>query len=146
MARVPLALGRVLFGALGAVEAGVGAWAEIWPARFYRSFPGGGWHWVQAAGAYDEHLVRDFGGLSLALAVLTLATALRPSRPAAVTAGAAWEVYSVPHLAYHAGHLGSLPAVQDAADIASLALTVLVPLLAALLLWRGDPAPTRRSE
>lgn len=113
--------GRGLFAVLGAVEAVVGVRAAIWPAPFYRSFPGRGWHWVQAAGAYDEHLVRDFGGLSMALAVVALAAALRPSRAAAVTAGAAWEVYSVPHLAYHASHLGSLPPVQDAADIASLA-------------------------
>ena len=133
------AAGRGLFAVLGALEAVVGVWAAIWPARFYRSFPGGGWHWVQAAGVYDEHLVRDFGGLSMALGVVALAAALRPSRTAAVTAAAAWEVYSVPHLAYHASHLGSLPSVQDAADAASLALTVVVPLLATVLLWRTPP-------
>ena len=139
--------GRALFGALGVFEVVLGAWAEIWPARFYASFPGGGWHWVRASGAYDEHLLRDFGGLSLALAVVTLAVALRPQVRAAAVAATAWELYSVPHLAYHAGHLDALPAVQDVATICSLALSVVVPVVAAALVWRGGraaaPPPAR---
>ena len=137
----PGTLGRIVFLVLGVFEAVIGAWAEIWPARFYASFPGGGWHWVQASGAYDEHLLRDFGGLSLALAVVTLAAARRASPATAVTACVAWEIYSVPHLAYHASHLDALPTAQDVASIASLALTVVAPLVAAALVWRGSPAP-----
>lgn len=138
------AAGRALFGALGLFEVVLGVWAEIWPARFYASFPGGGWHWVRASGAYDEHLLRDFGGLSLALAVVTLAVALRPQVRAAVVAAAAWELYSVPHLAYHAGHLDALPGVQDVASIGSLSLSVVVPVAAAALVWRGSLRGARR--
>lgn len=134
---VATSAGRALFGALGVVEAVLGAWAEIWPAHFYATFPGGGWHWVRASGAYDEHLVRDFGGLSLALAVVALAVALQPAVRAAVVAAVAWELYSVPHLAYHSAHLDALPGVQDVADIGSLALTVVVPVAAAVLVWWG---------
>lgn len=140
--------GRVLYGALACAEGVIGAWAAIAPRSFYRSFPGGGWHWVAASGPFDEHLVRDFGGLSLALAVLSASTALWPARRALVTAVAAWELVAVPHLAYHAAHLGQLPAVQDAASVGSLVAAVVVPLVAGALLWgpadAGGAAPLRR--
>lgn len=130
----------VLWAGLGVAEAVTGAWAEVAPASFYRSFPGGGWHWVAASGPYDAHLVHDFGGLSLALALVTFATALTRAVPPLLTAGA-WVVFAVPHLAYHAAHLDQLPTGQDAANIAVLAAGVVVPLVATVLMWPWHTAP-----
>ena len=48
-----------------------GAWALGAPESFYQEFPGGGRTWVSALPPYNEHLIRDVGSLSLALAVLT---------------------------------------------------------------------------
>jgi hypothetical protein len=90
---------------LGLVGLQVGLWATLAPRSLYDDFPGGGRAWVAADGPYNEHLVRDFGALNLALtAVVTVA--LVTGTPAVIRAAAlAWLVYSVPHLVYHARHL-----------------------------------------
>src|SRR5204863_9093052 len=82
----------------------VGAWALFAPESFYRDFPGLGRHWVSVDGPFNEHLLRDVGGLNLALALITAVAAWRlgPTMIRAVCAG--WLVYSVPHALYHAGH------------------------------------------
>ena len=55
-------------------------WLAVWiliaPRGFYDTFPGGGVHWVSALPPYNEHLERDFGATSLALAVLAGLAAL----------------------------------------------------------------------
>ena len=55
-------------------------WEQFAPAAFWEGFPGLGRAWVSVDGAYNEHLVRDVGGLQLAVAVLLLAALLRPTR------------------------------------------------------------------
>ena len=120
-----------------AVSAGyVGCWALAAPAGFYRSFPGFGWAWVAAAGPYDEHLVRDVGELNLALLVVSVAAAVRPTRWSVRVAGLAWLVYGVPHLAFHAAHAEEEGTLQ-------LVPLVAVVLLAALLLLPARQVPPR---
>ena len=64
---------RAIALAILAVNAALlGGWALVAPASFYRSFPGGGRSWVSIDGPYNEHLLRDVGGLNLALLVLTV--------------------------------------------------------------------------
>ena len=135
-------LARALFAVLGIIYGADGMWAEVAPRSFYRSFPLPGWHWISVNGAYNEHLLRDFGGLSLALAVVTVAAAIWASRQSAATAACAWLVFAVPHLIFHLSHLDLLPTGQNVADIGSLSATVVVPLIAAGLVWRE---PTRRN-
>ena len=50
---------------------GVGVQAEFFPRSFYDDFPFGR-GWVAMDGRYNEHLIRDFGALNLALLVLTI--------------------------------------------------------------------------
>jgi hypothetical protein len=116
----------------------VGVWALLAPSSFYDDFPLPGRDWVSLAGPYNEHLVRDVGGLYLALGVVTLWAALRPRRDLFVVVGVAWEVFSVPHLLFHVGHLDGLATFDKVAQTASLGATV---LLAALL-----AAPVRAPE
>jgi hypothetical protein len=52
------------------VTALVGIWASLWPRGFYHDFPWPGHAWVAPLPAYNEHLVRDFGGMNLAMAVV----------------------------------------------------------------------------
>jgi hypothetical protein len=47
-----------------------GAWPAGWPRSFYDDFPWPGHPWVAPLGAYNEHLLRDFGGMNLAMAVV----------------------------------------------------------------------------
>ena len=120
-----------LLGVTGAVNMAIGAWAEIAPHGWYRTFPGAGHHWVSAVGPYDEHLVRDVGASLLALGLLMLWTALAPRarvlRPAMVSV----LVFSVLHFGYHAAAWKHMGVGDNIANLLVLSLVVLVP--AALL-------------
>jgi len=69
----------------------VGFWALLAPRSFYDDFPGGGRSWVSALPPYNEHLVRDVGGLPSNLAVVDLVR--DGDRAVAVVAngGAGWD-------------------------------------------------------
>lgn len=128
---------RVLL-VLAASGAYVGVWALLAPSSFFTSFPGVGRQWLEGHGTYDEHLVRDVGGLYLALVVIT-AGAARYLDPAAVRlVGAGWLVFGVPHMHFHVVHLGTYDRVDQALNVATLGGTV---VLAALLLL-----PRRRAR
>lgn len=133
-------VGRVLLAVFGLAELVVGGWAVALPRSFYDRFPGFGWHWVSAAGAYDEHLLRDFGGALAGLAVVALLCAAQPVRGLLSAVVAGWEVEAVPHLVYHLTHK-DLPTGQDVVNLIVLALVVVAPLVAIALLWPGAGAP-----
>jgi hypothetical protein len=50
-----------------------GIWALILPRSFYVDFPLPGSDWVSTLGPYNEHLIRDYGALNLALTILLVA-------------------------------------------------------------------------
>lgn len=122
---------QVAAGVLTLSAAYVGIWALLAPRSFYDDFPLPGHDWVSLAGAYDEHLVRDVGGLYLALGVMTAWAVLRPAADLFRVVGIAWEVFSVPHLAFHVGHLDGLGTADQVGQSVSLGATV---VLAALLI------------
>ena len=126
-------LRRGVLWALAGSAALVAVWAGIWPESFYNSFPGLGRVWVRPEGPYSEHLIRDLGSLSAALAVVTVAAAIRPAAAGWDRALAvAWLVYGVPHLAFHASHRSSLALLDQCISLA--ALTAQVALATLLLL------------
>lgn len=125
---------------LGLVGLQVGVWATLAPRSFYDDFPGGGRTWVSADGPYNEHLVRDFGALNLALTAV-VAVALVTRAPAAVRAAAlAWLVYSLPHFVYHARHLEVYDTSDKILNLVALGAAVLLSaaVLIASLGWRTD--------
>src|SRR3954452_21157003 len=71
---------RVVLALMVVSSAVVGFWAQLAPRSFYDDFPGGGQHWVSVDGPYNEHLVRDVGGLNLALPVAALVALVTSSR------------------------------------------------------------------
>ena len=130
-------VGRLHLAAAGLLTlsaAYVGGWASLSPRGFYDAFPGLNRVWVSVDGPFNEHLVRDVGGLYLGLAVAgVLALVWRERRPL-VMLGSAWSVFSVLHLGYHLGHLGPLDSTLDKVGEAGsltatlvLALVLLVP-------------------
>jgi hypothetical protein len=125
-----------LGSALLAVSQGViGGWALLGPDSFFRAFPGAGVGWVALLPPYNEHLVRDVGALSLALAVLLGYAAVRPDPRIVRLAVLAFAVYAVPHTVYHAGHLTGYPAADVTVQVTGFALQlalVVVLLLATL--------------
>jgi hypothetical protein len=120
---------------LTAANAVVGFWAQLFPRSFYDDFPGMGRTWVSLDGPFNEHLVRDVGGLNLALAAVAAAAILFRSALLGRVAGAAALVYGLPHLLYHATHLDSFDTGDSVALLVSLGLNVVAAAIAV--------APTR---
>ena len=123
----PLSRLGLLFLSLTALQLGV--WATLAPRSFFSTFPGGGRNWVAVDGPYNEHLVRDFGGLNLALAVVTVAALVLGTRAFVRTAAIAWLAWSVPHLVYHLRHLDVFATGDKVANVFALSLLVVIAVL-----------------
>src|SRR3954447_21668401 len=124
---------RVAFWFMAAVEALVGVWAQFAPESFYRDFPLPGHSWVMLLPPYNEHLVRDVGGLSLALVVVLVAGALRADRFTTRVAALAMLAFTLPHTVFHAGHLEDFPAADATVQtVGTIALTLLAAALLAV--------------
>jgi hypothetical protein len=126
----------------------VGGWAAAWPRSFYEDFPWPGHPWVGPLPAYNEHLIRDFGGMNLAMAVVFGVAAATLDRRLATTALVAYLVFAVPHLVFHLNHLepfGTVDAIaQPAALVALAVLPLLLLALAGRVNNRAHPPPSRR--
>lgn len=108
----------------------VGVWAQGFPRSFYDDFPGMGRVWVAVDGPFNEHLVRDVGGLNLALAFVAIFALVTGSVAVARAAGGAALLYGVPHLLYHATHLDAFDTGDAVALLVSLAMAALAAVLA----------------
>jgi hypothetical protein len=132
---------RALLGATGASLLAVGVWAQVFPRSFYDDFPMGR-SWVSLDGPYNEHLVRDVGGLNLGLALATVAVAALGTAMLLRLGAVAVLLYSAPHLAYHATHLDPYGSADRISLIVTLALVVVVPVVVALLPLTDAPRTT----
>ena len=111
----------------------VGLWAELFPRSFYDDFPGLGRHWIVVDGPFNEHLIRDVGGLNPALAAVTVGALITLGRTVVLVTGVAWLLYGVPHLVYHASHAHELGASDAAAITISLAGSVIMAIVVLVL-------------
>ena len=128
-------------------------WALPFPRSFYEDFPLPGRDWVSTLGPYDEHLVRDYGALNLALGILLVAAAIFIGRRLTQVALVAWLGYAVPHFAYHTTLTEHFSPFDNLAQLASLGLQVLLPLALLFFLPRydakedlGNPAVANKKE
>ena len=120
----------------------VGLWAVAGPRSFYDSFPGLHRVWVGVDGPFNEHLIRDVGGLYLALALAGVAGLWRRDGSACVVLGAAWTAFGVVHLSYHLHHLGGLATIDAIGNVLALGGTLALALYLLLLgleSARADP-------
>ena len=118
---------------LAANAALVGVWALFAPANFYKSFPGLGRSWISGDGPFNEHLVRDVGGLNLSLLVLTIAALWLGQKTMTRVAGLVWLPFALPHVIYHIAHVDHLSSTFDKfAVTGSLALTAVLALAIAV--------------
>jgi hypothetical protein len=131
---------RVALAILALVSAELGFWAAFSPRSFFDDYPGLGRHWVRVYGPYNEHLVRDFGALNLALAVVTVVALITLGRPLVIAVAIAWLAWGVPHLVYHLRHLDMLSTGDKVANVVGL---VAVPVLAVVVLVLMLPRPAR---
>ncbi|MGW4429970.1 hypothetical protein [Streptomyces tendae] len=117
---------RVGLGLLAGGQVVLGLWIVLLPELFWK------WPWVSHLPPYNEHLLQDFGGASLALAVVLCAALATMERRLVLTALVACLVSSVTHLLFHARHLEPLSAASAAGFMALLGAAVLLP---AVLVW-----------
>jgi hypothetical protein len=121
----------------------VGVWAGFLPSRFFESFPGFGRMWVrvEGMGPYNEHLVRDVGGLYLALGIMSIWVAVAVRQDLFTLIGLGWLVFNVQHCLFHLHHIEVYRGLDYWANIATL---VGVLVLSALLMT--PPSPPRRGR
>jgi hypothetical protein len=82
------------------VTAAVGVLATLLPRAFYQRVP-----WVALDPPYSEHLMRDFGAMNLALALVLVVAGVTMERLLVRTALCALLLFAVPHLIFHATHV-----------------------------------------
>ena len=140
--RAGLAALAVIQGAIGAVQ----LWA---PRPYYDDFPWPAPPWVSAYPPYNEHLVRDVGALTSALALLLALAAVRPQRELVLGALGANLVAALPHLGLHLADHGHLTGASLVAELTALALGVIAPAALLVVAWRhgrvGSAPPAPRS-
>lgn len=124
---------------------GYGGTGLAWePRTFYEDFPLPGKAWVSTLGPYNEHLVRDYGALNLALAVLLVAAAIYLEGRLVRVASASWLVFATPHFVLHLGQTQHVSLGSNVEQLGGLVQLVVIPLL--LLLFavphvvRGEDA------
>ena len=131
---------RVVLALWAAVSVQLAIWATFAPRSFYDDYPGFGREWVRVNGPYNEHFVRDFGALNLALAVVTIAALVTLSRPMVVAVAVAWLAWSVPHLVYHLRHLDVFSSGDKVVNVFLLSS---LPVLAVVVLVLTLQRPAR---
>ncbi|MGY1620396.1 hypothetical protein ACI797_26960 [Geodermatophilus sp. SYSU D00691] len=116
---------------LAAVEWVLGLWTAFAPRSFYDDVPT-----VDLTPPFSEHLMRDFGGATLGLAIVLTAAAVWTERRLVVTALLAYLAFAVPHLVFHVTHLHGATELEASVLVLLLIGSVALPLalLAAALL------------
>jgi len=126
---------------MAAVEGVLGLWTALAPRSFYDDVPT-----VDLAPPFSEHLMRDFGGATLGLAIALTAAAVWLERHLVVVALLAYLAWSVPHLMFHVGHLEGATSLQATVLVVLLVGSVVLPLALLTLSRRADPPRGRGSR
>ncbi len=134
---------RIGLVGMALVQGQLGIWASVAPRHFYDTFPGGGRTWVSADGPYNEHLLRDFGGLNLGLAIMAAVAAWLLTPALVRTAAAALLAFGAPHLLYHATHLEPYSGSDKVGNLVALALAVTLPAIVLVASLAREPARPR---
>jgi hypothetical protein len=121
---------------LAAVEWVLGLWTAFAPRSFYEDVPT-----VDLTPPFSEHLMRDFGGATLGLAIALTAAAVWLERRLVVVALLAYLAFAVPHLMFHVGHLDGATSLESTVLTVLLVGAVVLPL--ALLALTPRAAPPR---
>lgn len=117
---------------LAVVEIAVGLVATLAPRAFYDHVP-----WVDRIPPYSEHLMRDYGAMNLALALVIVTAAITMERRLVRVALGAYLLFAVPHLAFHVTHLENFTTAAAVAQTTTLAIATL-PVALLILTRRHD--------
>lgn len=120
---------RVLLLFLAASTLGGSLWALPFPRSFYDNFPVPGWDWVSTLGPYNEHLVRDYGAMNLALSVLLVSAAIFLEMRLTQVALFTYLAFATPHFLFHAAQTHHFSLFHNALQLGSLGFLALLPLI-----------------
>ena len=141
---------RVILIALGGIQFVNGIWATLAPRSFYDDFPLGIGGWVSALPDYNEHLMRDVGGLFLATGFVLLAAAAWLERRLLVVALVSYLLFAIPHAIFHFFNLEPYGAGDVIGNVVALAATVVLPVWLLVVAARDTEtdgrAPTTPSQ
>jgi len=132
---------QVLLGINFVVLLPLAVWPLASPQGFYDNFPGGGFHWIDINGPYNEHFIRDFGALNAALAVVVGFALWKLTTGLVQAAGVALAVYALPHAIYHLAHLDVYESSEKLVAVAPLVLQIFMGVAIAML-----PSPNSRGQ
>jgi nucleoside-diphosphate-sugar epimerase len=138
--RAPL-VQTVLLGFLALSALGLGVYATFTPRAFYDDFPNGR-AWVAMDGPYNEHLVRDFGALQLALGLVLAVAAVVGGRTLVRVAAGSSLLFAVPHFTYHLRHLEHYETADKLANVVSLGGAIVAALVVLALSGVRPARPT----
>lgn len=110
---------------LAATQIAVGFWALLFPQSFF-DIP-----WVGMRMHYNEHLMRDYGAMSLAMSVVLVAAVVFARRQLICIALTTYLVFAVSHFVIHFRMLHHLTPTEGTALMIGLGFAVAIP--AALL-------------
>jgi hypothetical protein len=127
---------RIALVAFVVMEAFIGVWASVAPQSFFDNGPVPGLPWVRLFPPYNEHLVRDFGGLNMAMAVVFAVAAVKLTPVLVRTATGGFFLFSVPHTVYHTIHLEHFSPAD--AVVQTTGLIVVTLLLVAVFAAAGS--------
>lgn len=130
---------------LAASTLGGSLWALPFPRSFYDDFPVPGWDWVSTLGPYNEHLVRDYGAMNLALCVLLVSAVIFLEKRLVQAALLTYLAFAIPHFLFHAAQTHHFSAFHNALQLGSLGVLVLLPLVL-LALTRKNPDSGRAGD
>jgi hypothetical protein len=112
--------------AIAFAQLGVTLQALVVPKTFYEDFPLGR-GWVEAYPAYNEHLIYDYGGLTLGALVALVIAAVWLDRRVIQVAIVSWLIGATIHLVYHAVTIDRFDAADAVANLAALGIYVALP-------------------
>jgi hypothetical protein len=110
------------------IEGVIGVWQYFFTHSFFTGFPT-----VALDPPYNEHLLSDVGGLTLALAAVVGHAAIRLEYRLVRGALAGFIVFALSHLAFHATHLAGFDAGDAIAVLAVLGVDAVLPILLLVL-------------
>jgi hypothetical protein len=130
---------RVVLYVLGGIQLLNGIWITLSPTSFYDDFPLGR-GWVEALPAYNEHLMRDVGGLFMATGLVLVVAGLWLERRVVMLALGSYLLFAIPHTIYHLLNLEPYGTGDAIGNVIALGATVVLPVYLLLLLVREGAA------
>jgi hypothetical protein len=132
-ARTWLRAGMVL---LVVIETVIGVWQYFFSHSFFTDFPT-----VSLDPPYNQHLMSDVGGLTLAITAVVAYAAIHLEYRLVCGALTGYIVFAVTHLLFHLTHLDGFTTADAVENLTVLAIDAVLPIVLLFLARATRPTP-----